>query len=68
MNLETKLKEDLITAMKEKDKVKMATLRSVKGAYQLESINKKCEINDSLILDCINKQIKMRMDSIEEFK
>ncbi len=63
-----KLKKDLVTAMKEKDKVKMATLRGVKGALQLEVINKKCEENDELLLDVINKQIKMRNDSIKEFE
>ena len=63
-----KLKSDLITAMKEKDKDMLNTLRSVKGAMQLEVINNKKEENDELLLDVINKQIKMRLDSIEEFK
>lgn len=63
-----KFKSDLITAMKEKDKVKLNTLRSVKGAMQLEVINNKKEENDELLLTTINKQIKMRNDSIEEFK
>lgn len=62
------LKKDLVTAMKEKDKVKLNTLRSVKGALQLEIINNKKEESDELLLDVINKQIKMRNDSIEEFK
>lgn len=63
-----KFKSDLITAMKEKDKVKLNTLRGVKGALQLEVINNKKEENDELLLTVINKQIKMRNDSIEEFK
>lgn len=63
-----KFKQDLITAMKEKDKVKLNTLRGVKGAMQLEVINNKKEENDDLLLSVINKQIKMRNDSIEEFK
>ena len=68
MTLLETLKQDLITAMKEKDKDKLNTLRSVKGALQLEIINNKKEENDDLLLDVINKQIKMRNDSIEEFK
>ena len=63
-----KFKKDLIKSMKEKDKVKLNTLRSVKGAMQLEVINNKKEENDDLLLTVINKQIKMRNDSIEEFK
>ena len=68
MDLVNKFKEELVTAMKEKDKVKLSTLRSVKGAMQLEIINKKREENDELLLDCINKQIKLRNDSIKEFE
>lgn len=68
MTLVETLKQDLITAMKEKDKDKLNTLRAVKGAIQLEVINNKKEENDDLVLDVINKQIKMRNDSIEEFK
>ena len=68
MDLKQKLKEDLIKAMKEKIKDELNTLRSVKGAVQLEVINNKKEENDELILSVINKQIKMRNDSIEEFK
>lgn len=66
--LKEKFDQDLIDAMKEKDKVKLNTLRSVKGAVQLEVINNKKEYNDELLLSVINKQIKMRNDSIEEFK
>lgn len=68
MSLLEQLKNDLIKAMKEKNKVELNTLRSVKGALQLEVINNKKEENDELLLDVINKQIKMRNDSIEEFK
>lgn len=66
--LKETIKNDLISAMKEKNKVLLNTLRAVKGAVQLEVINNKKEENDELYLDVINKQIKMRNDSIEEFK
>lgn len=66
--LKDKLNEDLKNAMKNKDKDELNTLRSVKGAVQLEVINNKKEDNDELYLDVINKQIKMRNDSINEFK
>lgn len=66
--LKETIKNDLVSAMKDKNKVLLNTLRSVKGAVQLEIINNKKEENDDLYLDVINKQIKMRNDSIEEFK
>lgn len=68
MSLLEKLKNDLVTAMKEKDKERLNTLRAVKGAIQLEKINNKKEETDDLLLDVVNKQIKMRKDSISEFE
>ena len=68
MSLIDTLKQDLVNAMKEKNKLKLNTLRAVKVALQLEIINNKKEESDELLLDVINKQIKMRKDSIEEFK
>lgn len=65
--MEERLHEDLIKAMKEKDKETLNVLRSVKAAIQLEVINNKRTCCDDLILDVISKQIKMRNDSISEF-
>lgn len=68
MNLLEKMKSDLITAMKEKDKDKLTVLRMVKGAMQLEVINNKKEENEELFIDVVSKQIKTRNDSIVEFQ
>ncbi|MEG1597703.1 MAG: GatB/YqeY domain-containing protein [Bacilli bacterium] len=59
---------DLIIAMKEQNKFKLAVLRMVKGAMQLEVINKKIEYSNDLLLDIISKQIKTRNESIIEFE
>lgn len=42
--LKEKLQKDLLEAMKSKDKDTLNTLRSVKGAIQLEVINNKKKI------------------------
>lgn len=63
-----KFNQDIITAMKSKDVVRLTVLRMVKGTMQLESINNKKEINDDLLIDCVSKQIKLRNDSISEFE
>ena len=67
MNLYEKMQNDMIQAMKDKDKETLAVLRMVKGAIQLEHINSKKEINDELFIDVLSKQIKQRNESIEEF-
>ncbi len=63
-----KLKKDMIEAMKAKDKERLTVIRMVKAALDKERIDKKVEVTDDLLIDVVNKQIKMRNDSIEEFK
>lgn len=67
MSLVEQLKQDMITAMKEKEKERLTVIRMVKAALDKERIDSKKEINDDLLIDVVNKQIKMRNDSIEEF-
>ena len=62
------LDKDMIEAMKAKDKDKLAVIRMVKAALKQEQIDHKKEINDELLIDVVNKQIKMRKDSITEFE
>ena len=54
------LKKSIVDAMKEKDTLKVQTLRGVKGEIDLEHINKKVEITDELVIDVISHQIKTR--------
>ena len=68
MNLYEKFQKDMIDSMKNKDKERLSVIRMVKGAMQLEHINQKKEMNEELLIDVVSKQIKMRKDSIEEFK
>ncbi len=63
-----KIKNDIILAMKEKNTLKLQTLRGVKGDADLEHINKKVEINDELMLTVLSRQIKTRNESIKEFE
>ena len=68
MDLYEKMKNDLIIAMKEKDKERLTVIRMVKGAMQLEHINNKKNEDENLLIDVVSKQIKMRKDSILEFE
>lgn len=63
-----KLDKDMIEAMKAKDKEKLTVIRMVKASLKQEQIDYKKEINDDLLIDVVNKQIKMRKDSITEFE
>lgn len=59
---------DLVSAMKNKDKEVLSVLRMVKGAIQLEEINKKQELKDEDVIAVLSKQIKTRKESIVEFE
>ena len=59
---------DLVQAMKNKDKETLSVLRMVKGAIQLEEINKKQELKDEDVIAVLSKQIKTRKESILEFE
>lgn len=63
-----KIINDMKDAMKSQDKEKLAVLRMVKGAMQLEEISKKQELNDEDVIGVIAKQIKTRKESIIEFE
>lgn len=63
-----KINSDIVLAMKSKDSLKLSTLRMLKGAIDLERINKKLEkVSDEDIVSIISKQIKTRKESIAEF-
>ena len=62
------LEKDMIEAMKAKEKERLTVIRMVKASLKQEQIDHKKEINDDLLIDVVNKQIKMRKDSIAEFE
>jgi hypothetical protein len=62
------LEKDMIAAMKAGEKERLTVIRMVKAALKQEQIDHKKEINDDLLIDVVNKQIKMRKDSIAEFE
>ena len=63
-----KINDYLKNAMKEKDAFKLSVLRMLKSALQLEKIAKKHELDDNEIITVIKKQVKLRKDSILEYK
>lgn len=64
-----KIEEDLRLALKSKEPIKVDTLRMLKAAlsnYLIQS--KKQTADDSEVIVLIQKQVKMRQESIESFK
>ncbi len=63
-----KLDKDMIEAMKNHEKERLAVIRGVKAGLKQEAIDHKREINDELLIDVVNRQVKMRKESIVEFE
>lgn len=66
--MKNQILEDLKNAMKAKDKEKLSVIRLLKGAIQMEELDKKRDLTDDEVLGTIVKQIKSRNDSIKEFE
>ena len=63
-----KINADLLVAMKNKNTFELSVLRMLKSALQLEKIAKKEDLNDKEVINVLKKQVKIRKDSVQEYK
>ena len=72
MSLKEKIGEDIKTAMKAKDKVRLQTVRGIKKAILEKEVELRPKGQDSLSevqeIELLSQQAKQRRDSIEQFK
>ncbi len=67
-DLQDKIKKDTIEALKNKDEIKVITLRMLQAAIQRKSIeNRKEELKEEDVLRVLKKEVKQIKDSIEAF-
>lgn len=67
MSLLQRLDEDLKTALKKSDKLKLSVIRMVKAAVKNQQIDKGRELHDEEILAIFSTLVKQRRESIEQF-
>ena len=71
MSLKEQIGEDIKTAMKAKDKVRLQTVRSIKKAILEKEVELRPQGKDSLTpeqeIELLSQQAKQRRDSIEQF-
>ena len=68
MSLQQKIDQDLKQAMMSKEEIKVSTLRFLKSALKYSAIEKKVDaLADADIQQIIQKQIKQRKESIDQF-
>jgi uncharacterized protein len=70
MSLKEQLTEDMKAAMKAKEagKQELSVIRMVRSAVRQIEIDGKKELDDNGVIDIISKEVKMRKDSIDEFR
>jgi uncharacterized protein YqeY len=70
MSIKERLNEDMKQAMKDKEagKLRLSVIRMVRASIKNVEIDRKKELNDEETLDVLAKEVKMRRDSLEEFK
>lgn len=68
MNLIDRLAEDMKAAMKNKDKVRLSTIRMVRTAIKNMEIDKKQALSDEDVLALFNRELKQRRDSLQAFE
>ncbi|HTP50104.1 MAG TPA: GatB/YqeY domain-containing protein [Anaeromyxobacteraceae bacterium] len=68
MALREKLDEDLKAAMRERDQVKLSTVRMLKSAIKYREIELMKTLDDAGIQAVIASEIKRRRDSVEQYK
>jgi uncharacterized protein YqeY len=70
MSMNDTLTADMKTAMKAKDKLALTTIRALKSAIKNAAIEQggaDTVLDDTAIIGIIRKQVKQRLDSIEQF-
>lgn len=68
MSLQEKLKEDMKIAMRDKDNVARDTIRFLNSAIKQIEVDERRALDDNDVIKLIQKAIKQRNESIEQFK
>jgi uncharacterized protein YqeY len=68
MTLKEKINEDMKTAMKARETERLAAIRLLMAAMKQKEVDERAEMTDTLILSIIDKMVKQRKDSIEQYK
>jgi uncharacterized protein YqeY len=68
MTIKSQLNESMKDAMKSGDEVRKRTVRMALAAIKQAEVDKRTEIDDTAVMNLIQKEIKNRRESLEEAK
>jgi len=67
MSLKTQLTDDMKTAMKSGEKVRLGVIRLINAAIKQKEVDERVELDDAAVLAVLEKMVKQRRDSISQF-
>jgi len=68
MDIEQRLMEDMKTAMKSRDKIRLETIRGLRAQLKNAQIEKGDALNEDEVLKVLNSAAKKRRETIEQFR
>jgi uncharacterized protein YqeY len=68
MSLKTQIQEDVKTAMRARDQRRLTALRLITAAIKQIEIDKRIEMDDPAVLAVLDKMVKQRRDSLEQYE
>lgn len=66
--LKTRINDALKTAMRAKDKPRVAVLRLVTAAFKRVEVDERVELDDARVLAILDKMVKQRRDSAQQYR
>ena len=66
--LSQRIRDDMKTAMKAGDKRRLGVIRLILAAIKQREVDERIELDDSQTLAVLDKMVKQRRDSIEQFE
>ena len=68
MSLKDQITEDMKSAMRAKEAVKLGTIRLITAAMKQKEVDERVDLTDVMVMVIIEKMIKQRKDSISQFE
>ena len=68
MSLKNQIKEDMKSAMKAGEKDRLKVVRLIMAAVKQVEVDKRVELDDAGVLAVLNRMVKQRRDSVEQFE
>ena len=68
MSLKQQITEDMKTAMRAKDSVRLGTIRLLQAAMKQKEVDERVELDDIMVIAIVDNLIKQRKDSVAAYQ